>query len=121
MKYCYLYFVNRFVLETDILKHTVLDVYVNSQIILFDSLVFFKQLKNNNDITALKMYLFDYYIVYIKVFYERKNKKEILNNDIYSLSRILPRVVFANFSECPLFKTNGSSSSTGLVLLFVKV
>lgn len=57
MKYCYLYFVNRFVLETDILKHTVLDVYVNSQIILFDSLVFFKQLKNNNGITALKMYL----------------------------------------------------------------
>lgn len=67
------------------------------------------------------MYLFDYYIVYIKVFYGRKNNKEILNNDIYSLSRILPRVVFANFSECPLFKTNGLFSSTGSVFLFVKV
>lgn len=34
---------------------------------------------------------------------------------------ILPRVVLTNSSECPLFKTMGLISSTGSVLLFVKV
>lgn len=75
MNNCYLYFVNRFVLETDILKHTVLDVYVNSQIILFDSLVFFKELKNNNDITALKCICLIITLYISKCFMEEKTIK----------------------------------------------
>lgn len=47
--------------------------------------------------------------------------KEKPNNNIYSFSMILPRVVLTNSSECPLFKTMGLISSTGSVLLFVKV